>query len=1593
MKYYLISLIFLSAFFSSSAQCLSGTYTIGGSSPDYPSFQSAFDALGANGVCGATVFYVSDGVYNEQATLEYFSNSSPSNVVFISASQDSTLAVLSNPSSDLAADNFTLKLNNVVGVSFFKLGFIRDNNLDLDFSSVVQITGTSSDVFFLNCHFETKENLYHHELIYSDTLTQQNEIRIEGNYFKGGSKAVVLGNFGALEVDFENQNYIAKNVFFNQNHRALDLRQQSGLIITENLIEKSHCYMDTLSLDSIYTAIYLNDPSRMEVSRNKIMLKHDGVLQPSHFNTPYFSHYTSFYCKYFYDTNFIINNFFINSSPISSKLVSLPQIQNNTPNYDMTLSILNNSFYSNNNSEIDLINWYTDLELLFSNNLIKVDTSKSFRYKYFGAKPKMDNNIYDVFESFQDSLAKQRSIGLDSNSKFLKIPYVDSLNDLHILYDNEIRNNGQYNSNILTDFDGQNRIGDFDIGADEFPTFGGFDYGIASINDYHFFNGVCPGEDSIQIVVKNYGSLVYSKCLIHVQVDDSIYNPISYNSLLPSNAYDTIVFPIEVPDIWTGQITVSVSDSNGVFDPNVYNNIKGTSFYTLLHGSYDVGAGLDFENSHIAMERIATKGICGDVILNLYDTLYNYGVIDSIKHMRDIDTLSFVGKSANLFLGGGDPITPNFSVNGGVDNNCSIKGNGTFIYKGLWFKYAAIADGKHLIADSCFVIENLSPILNYPHLSGFVGGDNIEIKNCQLNSAKIRSVADIPQNMTFENNICVNSVIELGDDSLGRFSKVIINNNQFETNVSGYTDTLIMENNISSPSTVVPELEITVYTHGFINNNTLRFKKFKLSGNFEVSNNLIFPLTNNYQFTFGSMNKIYPCKIFNNSFKQEMSTNGSFSSYFEFSDFQVPDSIQIVNNNFSLTNNRYFLFRSGSKFVNNILNVELGHQNLLFQHSNPTNTDFENNIFFYDTSDIDFAYGINSLEEAIIQGMPFTGSVFKNLDVLSDNIHTPIDSAILGKGKFYSGMSLIDIEGDIRDSNRIDIGADQHVFPSSIDLSLNISPNQTFCDGDSLFVYVHNNSLDSLYWFSTQLYIDSILIDTKEHYPFIAASDSILVFAGMIDYQQNFNNSVSISTLKPNYSQDINLSNDTIAFLLNAFEGVDITSDFVVACQNDITEISVQDYFQSYLWSDGSINDTTQLILPGYYYVEATDNNGCLSFDSIEYINHFPYLEDVVKCPLENYSFQLPNLYSNTIWNNGVIGNSIDFYAEGLYSIVTQDTLGCSFMDTLEVSFTMVPDIIPFEDTISCTDVFNYTLGNNYINILWSSISSLTYLGNQVNLPSGKFIPRTYYVSAKDNITGCALRDTFDVQTALTTIVQPATVSPCVGTTLTLEAPISSAYLWYGPSFSTSQTYNLSSVGIVNIELRTTDANGCYAYDSIRILFKPFAEAIMASSTPNSGTEIEFSAEYSHFTDSLKWVYGDGFEETEALVPGVTTLQKTRTITTTGNYSFYFIAINNCNRDTSNTSSYNIYYAGIDDDVTQNIDIFPNPTNGESFQISNFEQVSTVAIINEIGQLVMSPFKLTSNVVNISNLTEGVYFVEIKDKQGRFTRKKLIVVL
>ena len=102
------------------ASGLNGTYTIGGTSPDYTDFTSAVSDLNQYGVCGPVTFNVRNGTYNEQITIHEIPGvDSMDTVTFQSESGDSSLAILTF--SATSSDNYTVFLDGADWVTFQNL--------------------------------------------------------------------------------------------------------------------------------------------------------------------------------------------------------------------------------------------------------------------------------------------------------------------------------------------------------------------------------------------------------------------------------------------------------------------------------------------------------------------------------------------------------------------------------------------------------------------------------------------------------------------------------------------------------------------------------------------------------------------------------------------------------------------------------------------------------------------------------------------------------------------------------------------------------------------------------------------------------------------------------------------------------------------------------------------------------------------------------------------------------------------------------------------------------------------------------------------------------------------------------------------------------------------------------------------------------------------------------------------------------------------------------------------------------------------------------------------------------------------------------
>ncbi|HET8804304.1 MAG TPA: T9SS type A sorting domain-containing protein, partial [Aequorivita sp.] len=77
----------------------------------------------------------------------------------------------------------------------------------------------------------------------------------------------------------------------------------------------------------------------------------------------------------------------------------------------------------------------------------------------------------------------------------------------------------------------------------------------------------------------------------------------------------------------------------------------------------------------------------------------------------------------------------------------------------------------------------------------------------------------------------------------------------------------------------------------------------------------------------------------------------------------------------------------------------------------------------------------------------------------------------------------------------------------------------------------------------------------------------------------------------------------------------------------------------------------------------------------------------------------------------------------------------------------------------------------------------------------------------------------------------------------------------------------------------------------------------------------------------------------------------------------------------------------IEENATNLFSIYPNPTNG-ILNINSTSIISEITIFNNLGQLLLT-FE-NKNQIDISTLSEGIYFLKIMDENGQTETKKVL---
>ncbi len=475
---------------SVQAACLNGTYTIGGISPDFATFQEAVTELDAEGVCGSVVFEVRNGTYNEQISIGEISGASAVNTItFRSESGTNTDVTLQFASSGTFSDpNYTLQLN---GADYIQLeNMTIERTLASTYARVIDFSGTASNNVIDGCILSGRATGSTSNDNSAIVFTDEANSGISNNTFSNNE---ILFGFAGIVWESNSSNskpglIVTNNNFINYRYGLL-IDYATDVVITGNTITNNPLNHNNAQLKGIECFRCEGD---LNISGNTITLL-DGTsnygidLQASVGSSG--------------EIGLVSNNMVVvggtgTSHAINSgSLTSYKNYYHNSCYTTGTNATSSSAFYLNGSNNINIVNnaFYgtvgNAIEVLTTSGVLVSDYNLLYSTGPYVGK----------WSSDQATLADyQTASGGDANSVSADPDFV-SATDLHISTTSPANGMALAGLGIATDIDGQARdASNPDIGADEA---GAVVTGLNELTDrFHIYV-----SNQNQIMVENRG--------------------------------------------------------------------------------------------------------------------------------------------------------------------------------------------------------------------------------------------------------------------------------------------------------------------------------------------------------------------------------------------------------------------------------------------------------------------------------------------------------------------------------------------------------------------------------------------------------------------------------------------------------------------------------------------------------------------------------------------------------------------------------------------------------------------------------------------------------------------------------------------------------------------------------------------------------------------------------------------------------------------------------------------------------------------------------------------------------------------------------
>ncbi len=320
--------------------------------------------------------------------------------------------------------------------------------------------------------------------------------------------------------------------------------------------------------------------------------------------------------------------------------------------------------------------------------------------------------------------------------------------------------------------------------------------------------------------------------------------------------------------------------------------------------------------------------------------------------------------------------------------------------------------------------------------------------------------------------------------------------------------------------------------------------------------------------------------------------------------------------------------------------------------------------------------------------------------------------------------------------------------------------------------------------------------------------------------------------------------------------------DTVVECATS-TSVTAGGSNQNYNWSHGPSSRTATINTTGTYVVTISRTNGCSIEDSV-YVqlnnplsfnlgsNPFGCDEVTLNPGLSGVSYQ---------WSTGDTGSVLTVNSSGTYRLQAQDTNGCSFADTVQVTVNNSPIVnLGGNDTLCTGNSKTLNAGNSTASHIWSTGSP----NQAINVSNSG----TYSVTVTSP-AGCSAADTAEILFNPTPAADFNFTDLCEGDTvsftdLSTGVTAGSNYQWdFGDgnnAVGQNPAHNYASSGTYQVTLQITTGDGCVDSETKNVTISPLPIAGFNVQDVCEGNAVSFFNTSSVASGSLsyQWGFGNG---------------------------------------------------------------------------------------------------------------------------------------